>query len=715
MKIYSMTATFGKLENQTLHFQPGLNVISAPNEWGKTTWCAFLATMLYGLDTREKTTKTTLAVKERYAPWSGAAMSGRMDLQWKGRDITIERWSKGRTPMGEFRAYETESGLPVPELSGANCGEMLLGVEKSVFLRSGFLRLADLPVTADEALRRRLNALVTTGDESGAANELGQKLKDLKNKCRANRTTGLIPQAEAEKAALEEKLQQYHQLQQRSADLHQQQQDLSAQLAALENHALHLEYAAAEENNRRVAQAQTAAQLAQLQLQQAEAACRDLPDGETAQKKLHILQDLQQAQHQARLDASLIPPAPQIPQVPMCFYGLDGRQAIAQAERDGADFQISEVSGARSSVFFIGLGTLAVIIGLILLILSLWIPGAVLLTAGLALLGWQWLRLRRSKQAQSSQAARQQAIAARYGGGTPQDWMAQAKQYDALQQEYEHALHRHETLRQQAQETISQTDLALANATEGMGLAAAVEYYNHAVRRQAALLEARKAEADARKYAETMAAMVKVVHKPAQADPLSHTPEQTQQLRTQVRMQLQQLQQNLGQCQGRMDALGSAGSVQQQLDAVNKRLDKLMLTYNALELALQTLQAATDDLQRRFAPRIAEQARYFFHRLTGGRYDRLNLTQDLTVNTATGEDIALRSIQWRSEGTTDQLYLALRLAVAQELTPQAPLILDDVLVRFDDTRHALAMDLLRQEAAHKQILLFTCQSREQAT
>ena len=161
MRIYSMTATFGKLENRTLQLQPGLNVISAPNEWGKTTWCAFLITMLYGLDTREKTTKTALAVKERYAPWSGSPMSGRIDLHWNEKDITIERWTKGRTPLGEFRAYETESGLDIPELTAANCGQMLLGVERSVFQRSGFIRLTDLPVTQDEALRRRLNALVT--------------------------------------------------------------------------------------------------------------------------------------------------------------------------------------------------------------------------------------------------------------------------------------------------------------------------------------------------------------------------------------------------------------------------------------------------------------------------------------------------------------------------------------------------------------------------
>jgi hypothetical protein len=94
--------------------------------------------------------------------------------------------------------------LEVPELTGANCGLMLLGVEKSVFARTGFLRLNDLPVTQDEALRRRLNALVTTGDESGAGDALGTKLKELKNACRYNRT-GLLPRAEAELAGLEEK------------------------------------------------------------------------------------------------------------------------------------------------------------------------------------------------------------------------------------------------------------------------------------------------------------------------------------------------------------------------------------------------------------------------------------------------------------------------------------------------------------------------------
>ena len=62
------------------------------------------------------------------------------------------------------------------ELTASNCGSVLLGVEQSVFRRAGFIRHADLPVTQDDALRRRLNALVTTGDESGTADALAQKL-----------------------------------------------------------------------------------------------------------------------------------------------------------------------------------------------------------------------------------------------------------------------------------------------------------------------------------------------------------------------------------------------------------------------------------------------------------------------------------------------------------------------------------------------------------
>ena len=72
MKLLQLTATFGCLQGDTLEFGPGMTLIGAPNGSGKSTWCAFLRTMLYGLDTRQRDRKGAPADKNRYRPWSGS-------------------------------------------------------------------------------------------------------------------------------------------------------------------------------------------------------------------------------------------------------------------------------------------------------------------------------------------------------------------------------------------------------------------------------------------------------------------------------------------------------------------------------------------------------------------------------------------------------------------------------------------------------------------
>ena len=284
MKIYSMTATFGKLNNETLTLQPGLTVIEAPNEWGKSTWCAFLQAMLYGINTREQTKTGFLADKEHYAPWSGAPMSGRMDINWNGRDITIERRNKGRGVFNEFKAYETASGVNVPELTAASCGTMLLGAEQSVFARAGFIRLKDLPVTQDESLRRRLNSLVTTGDESDHADDLAQKLKDLKNRCRFNKS-GLLPQAENQYKELTEKLREQEALQQQIGNLESRQEELKAHARKLQNHKQALDYAQNQNFAGKLAIAKAQLEIADDRATALESVCQSLPDTKELEKR----------------------------------------------------------------------------------------------------------------------------------------------------------------------------------------------------------------------------------------------------------------------------------------------------------------------------------------------------------------------------------------------------------------------------------------------
>lgn len=676
MRIYSMTATFGKLEHETLTLQPGLNIIQAPNEWGKSTWCAFLLAMLYGMETRVHSTKTALADKERYAPWSGSPMSGRMDIHWQGKDITIERRSKGRGILSEFSAYETDSGLPVPQLTAANCGQMLLGMERSVFVRSGFLRLTDLPVTQDEALRRRLNALVTTGDESGTADDFEQKLKELKNRCKFNRT-GLLPQAQAQRDALTDKLQRIQSLEKQGQSLQENLRQTEADILDLKNHRLWLAFYESEQTQTKLTQARADVESAKENLQSAKLEAAGLPDKDTASA---CIQNLQQLQNRAAVAQAAT--AGQ-----SMFCGMTAEDAKAMVATDTAALAAagkpwSWILSILLVILALGIGCVALLsaqYGLLLASLCLFLGAGATLFIGL-----------------HRKNACHTALLAKYGVLQPEQWLRQAQQHAT------------------AQKDLASVETELLTLTSGRTPDEALAYWQAAISAQQTLADADRAYRRATDYFHLLSSVVKTEEAPTQPDTLHYTMEQTIALSEEAAYSQKQLQLQYGQCMGQIQQLGSVAQLLAQLDAVNQRIDRLEQTLAALTLAQQTLAEARAQLQRRFAPKITQRAQALFAQLTGQRYNRLSLGDDFTVQAGAQSEDTLRTALWRSEGTVDQLYLALRLAVASELAPDAPLILDDALVRFDDTRHAAAMALLQQESQSRQILLFTCQSRESA-
>ncbi len=616
MRILSMTATFGKLDHETMELNSGLNVLCAPNEWGKSTWCAFICAMLYGIDTRERSTRDALADKEKYQPWSGKPMEGMMRIVHEGRDITIQRRTRGRVPMGDFLAWETHSGLEIRELTADNCGQVLLGVEKSVFLRTGFLRFSDLPVRSDESLRRRLNALVTTGDESGSAELLGTKLRELKNRCRYNHT-GLIPECNAEIRSLQEKLWERQNLQRRYDQLERQVREQAAELELLENHRNELAWQAAEEDRKRVEHARTAARTADRLARELESKFGDQPDRTELEGKLRQGRDLLE-----ELELSLVEePAPAWP------------TALAAA-----------------------LAVILLISAVLLMDHSMMIP-CIILGVILAVASVYFWEKRRQDQL----------------------W---------FQVERTRVKNRRDELETHLSKW--QEDLQVIQDLE-------------------------RARLDARQALEqlnALEAMARKASRPETVDTLTLGREETLELIGQLTRELSHSRMLLAQCRGSMENLPDVQILEARLALSQRRLKELEKTHQAIGYAQNALEAAMQELQRRFAPRIARRAGQFLSHLTGGVYDRIAITDDLTVQAARNEENTLRTAQWRSEGTGDQMYLALRLAVWEVLSPDSPLILDDALVRFDQGRMERAMDLLGLLAKERQILVFSCQERE---
>ena len=223
MMIKKLDATFGKLEGESLELHDGLNVISAPNESGKSTWCAFVRAMLYGVDSSERQKAGFLPDKMRFAPWSGSAMQGSMQLESGGKDITITRTTKtASAPMREFSAVYTGTSVPVEGLNGNNAGEMLTGVSRDVFRRSAFVEQGKVAVTHSAELEKRISAIVSSGDEDCSFTEADGRLRQWQRKRRFNRH-GRLPE-------LEDELSHKKQLLAELSDAAQQRENMSAEL-----------------------------------------------------------------------------------------------------------------------------------------------------------------------------------------------------------------------------------------------------------------------------------------------------------------------------------------------------------------------------------------------------------------------------------------------------------------------------------------------------
>lgn len=439
MIIKKMRASFGALHG-TLELEPGMNLLTLPNEAGKSTWSAFLVAMLYGIDTSERANAVNqgLPMKERYKPWDGRAMEGAIELSWRGREITIERATQRRTPMGAFRAYETKSGLPVPELTGENCGVTLCGVERSVFERTAFIRQLGLPVTGDAALEKRLGALVSTGEEGGKSfSELEAELKKYQNRRtgRAGREPRLSQEADRLRASLKE----LHDMQEDAMHLRSRLSDARQRLSELEKQQQQLAIQTQAKQRQAVQQLQQKLQQQQALCDQLQQTAENLPEEDALYALGRELDEAQQALQTARLDAAMGVSAPQRPVAPACFSGLSPQEAREKAAQDLAQWNAPAQAGGRAAALWLVLCVLLVALAAGLTALRL-LPWSLLpLAPALAALLAGLLGLRKKKRAAAERELDRSRIRSAYSELPPERWQEAAGDYAEKLEAYEAA------------------------------------------------------------------------------------------------------------------------------------------------------------------------------------------------------------------------------------------------------------------------------------
>ncbi|MCQ2406398.1 MAG: AAA family ATPase [Oscillospiraceae bacterium] len=242
MIIKKANAVFGRLDEETLSFTPGLNIITLPNESGKSTWCAFIRAMLFGLDSPRRGRSGEIAPKLRYSPFSGKSPCGEMDIVWQGREITISRESVpgDSTPLKSFSAVYSGTNVSCNELSGIDAGEKLTGCNRKVYDDIVTAVGEKMLIEGGAELDKLSESRISSGEDSSDGYIAAEKrLGEFRRKLKYNQT-GLIPTGLKKLEALRLELEKTS-----AAEL--QLMELNRQLSAIDGKS---EEEAAEERNR---------------------------------------------------------------------------------------------------------------------------------------------------------------------------------------------------------------------------------------------------------------------------------------------------------------------------------------------------------------------------------------------------------------------------------------------------------------------------------
>lgn len=665
MQLLHANATYGKLNQAQLDLQPGLNVICAPNEGGKSTWSRFLLTMFYGLNTRQR---GDLADKNRFQPWNGTPMQGKLELSAGEKLLVLSRRTQ-RTdaPMGVFSCTYAGTDTPVPDLDAAHCGETLLGVPQSVYQRCAFIPSGSMAINADADLERRINALISTGEEKVSFLQAENRLKKQLHQRKYNRT-GAIPQLEAEIGELMAARAEVKSLAEQETFLHSQ-----------------LLQAQQEQKERLLIRQREI----QRQAEEKQQLLLQLPDSATLQninEQLGAVRSLaeqaQQAEDAAKQQDAAI-------QVQLQELNRNPLHPMTKSELE-TQLQIQPPAPPQVAQLLICLSLSLCSGGFLWYELDrpqiLWLCiacAATALTGGSFL--WLLVKRLRLQQQRRRELERQEEL------------RKLAESYLPLLEEVER---QRSLLRQQRQAAADSDARVRSTLVQLLGQVRqwAPDAHSAADIRRFVQQTTQRREDLTQEIRQAQSGVLQV-----QSDDTDGT--------------CARLQQRIAQIRGRLAAIGQPDDLERQLRSMQEQLAQLQGEYDALAMALGSLRTANVALQNRFSPELGRRAAEIFADMTGSDWSSILLDREFHLSAETDSDPTRRNVQLLSTGTADQLYLAVRLAICEMILPpeqNPPLILDDALLTFDDMRLGKTLDYLTRLGEKRQILLFTCQGREAA-
>ena len=153
--------------------------------------------------------------------------------------------------------------------------------------------------------------------------------------------------------------------------------------------------------------------------------------------------------------------------------------------------------------------------------------------------------------------------------------------------------------------------------------------------------------------------------------------------------------------------------IEEELEEQLEIKDELISLNESFELAKECMEKAYDEIKRNISPRFEQKLKEITSNITDKKY------KNITVNDETGLTIEVENgtympVERLSVGTIDQMYLALRMSLLEEVSNEKlPIIFDETFAYFDDTRLKNILCYLQDKNYDNQIIILTCLDREE--
>lgn len=675
MRLISIQGHFGCITGEKITFDGGFCRRILPNGWGKSTLCAFVRVMLYGLNTSKRNTSAVLADKNRYVPLDGQAMSGRLTLYYQGRNIVILRTSGHGGPMQEFEAFYEDTGEQCTFLTAKNCGEKLLGISEEVFRSSAFIDGEEMMRPSGE-LADMIVALAQTGDTTLRGDAAVRRLERWRLDFDSGKGSGVVPRLEAELVRIEGLLKEAGEIEKNIAELQQQNEQIAKEVEQLE--AIYEEVY--RQNAGEKADEQNRLTILRRESERRVKSLRDaLPADVVIQEASDALFSYEGAVRLEREKRESLPPA--IASV---------RQQLAALDRSEHEAEIENNRRQRPHVSWA-----LIVIGLLLACAA----------AGSAIFNTDWGGDFSDTIPFILSGLAAVSIFFAFLGSVPRKEEPE-DDYDGEREALRTHLEEMEREQQMAATVLHEAYDALMKAAGEIQPVQTIEEAADVVRDKRSDLQALRREQD--RLQDILYQLQKVI-------PGDSVNEEGRQRLEEKRSALRAAQkrqqvglQNVARLQGRMQSLGNLQALTRERIRVQNEIERARARSEDIKMALRIVREEQAALSARLSPTIARLATEFLEAMTGGELNEVQLDDGLTPRAA-GEDGRLLGALQLSSGMRDQMYLAFRLAVCETLPADEPipLILDDPFITFDSDRMARGEKLLYELSRHRQVILLT--------